>query len=323
MELRRHIAQFVRNRPLLWQALNPINRGLRRNIQTARMRLGYGTALLNDVAAANQLLHQILRDGKPHGVAKIGSLEAEAMQTWLRRREASTAMPWSPILRRQMLDNVGIHPPEDTTLDRFCQDYLAALAKIDVLGVLGGPGEAGILRQPGAPGRLIRWRAIEPWHFADPWTAELAGKRVVVVHPFAATIQAQYARRDKIWRNPRILPEFALRTVRMPLSPGLVPSPYPDWRSQFDALVAELEQAPYDVLLVGAGGVSLLFAAHACATGRVGIHMGGGTQVLFGIRGRRWDKSPELLPFINEYWTRPSAAESPETRAKVEQGCYW
>jgi hypothetical protein len=320
MGLRRQISQFVRDRPLLWTTLNPPYYRVRTQAQTMRMRLRYGQGYEPDWSAGNEIIRGLLRAGKACGIAKVGSLEAEAVQLYLRR---AAGAQWDPILRRQMLDNVGIFPPTDPFLDGFCRDYLQALPSISVLGVLGGPGERELLSQPGAPNRFIRWQSLEPWYFDDPWTAELAGRRVVVVHPFADTIQAQYRRRTEVWDNPKLLPDFDLRTVKMPLSAGLVPSHYPDWRAQFDALIAEVDSAPFDVMLVGAGGVSLLFVAHAAKTGRIGVHLGGGTQVLFGIQSRRFDKDPLIMKRMNASWTRPSAAETPETRVKVEQGCYW
>jgi hypothetical protein len=120
-----------------------------------------------------------------------------------------------------------------------------------------------------------------------------------------------------------VLPEFDLRVVRMPLSPGLVPPAEPDWWTRYARVRDAVESAPYDVLLVGAGGVSLLLAAHAKRTGRVGFHMGGPTQVLFGVRGRRWDDDPAMARFINGAWVRPDAEDTPPEAWRIERGCYW
>jgi len=51
--------------------------------------------------------------------------------------------------------------------------------------------------------------------------------------------------------------------------------------------------------------------------------MGGSTQVLFGIRGKRWDNISEFHTFFNEHWTRPSKEETPEKVELVEGACYW
>ena len=53
--------------------------------------------------------------------------------------------------------------------------------------------------------------------------------------------------------------------------------------------------------------------------------MGGATQILFGIRGRRWEVeyTDTIVPLFNPYWVRPLPEETPEKAASVESGCYW
>ena len=53
------------------------------------------------------------------------------------------------------------------------------------------------------------------------------------------------------------------------------------------------------------------------------IHLAGATQILFGIRGKRWDIRPEMQQYFNEHWTRPLESERPKDAQKVEGGCYW
>lgn len=43
--------------------------------------------------------------------------------------------------------------------------------------------------------------------------------------------------------------------------------------------------------------------------GKKAIHMGGATQMLFGIKGKRWED--EYGEFMNEHWIRPSKEETP------------
>jgi hypothetical protein len=38
------------------------------------------------------------------------------------------------------------------------------------------------------------------------------------------------------------------------------------------------------------------------------VHLGGATQRLFGIRGKRWDERPFFQNLYNEHWTRPLAS---------------
>ena len=55
-----------------------------------------------------------------------------------------------------------------------------------------------------------------------------------------------------------------------------------------------MDAADYDVAIVGAGAYSLPLAAHARDTGHAAIQMSGATQLLFGIKGKRWDDHPVI-----------------------------
>jgi hypothetical protein len=79
----------------------------------------------------------------------------------------------------------------------------------------------------------------------------------------------------------------------------------------------------FDVALVGCGAASIPLVAKAKAMGKMGVHMGGPLQLLFGIRGRRWDDRPEFQAFFNEAWCRPYSFERPVEYLSVDSGGYW
>ena len=73
---------------------------------------------------------------------------------------------------------------------------------------------------------------------------------------------------------------------------------------------------------------SLASVKYAKRMGKKGFHLGGSLQLLFGIRGKRWD-NPDYNPdynfaeLINEHWVKPGTAERPANADKVEGACYW
>jgi hypothetical protein len=79
----------------------------------------------------------------------------------------------------------------------------------------------------------------------------------------------------------------------------------------------------FDVALIGCGAAGLPLAAKAKAMGKVGIHLGGPLQLLFGIRGKRWDSRPEFQSFFNENWCRADGSETPLEFSTVDHGGYW
>lgn len=51
--------------------------------------------------------------------------------------------------------------------------------------------------------------------------------------------------------------------------------------------------------------------------------MAGVTQLLFGIRGKRWDNDKLYHTFFNKNWCYPSVEETPKGNGQVEGGTYW
>jgi hypothetical protein len=67
----------------------------------------------------------------------------------------------------------------------------------------------------------------------------------------------------------------------------------------------------------------LPLAVYAKSLGAFGIHCGGGTQLIFGIIGARWDNHPIIKTLRNDAWVRPSADERPPRFKALDDGSYW
>lgn len=89
----------------------------------------------------------------------------------------------------------------------------------------------------------------------------LAGKRVLVVHPFKKSILHQYERREKLFSNPNMLPQFDLQVIPAVQSLGGT-SIYKNWFEALNAMKQEIDKADYDIALIGAGAYGFPLAAH-------------------------------------------------------------
>ena len=98
---------------------------------------------------------------------------------------------------------------------------------------------------------------------------------------------------------------------------------YDSWFDALDAMERKMDAADYDVAIIGAGAYGLPLAAHARDTGHAAIQMSGATQLLFGIKGRRWDDHPVISKLYNPAWVRPDESEGITNKEKVEGGSYW
>ena len=79
----------------------------------------------------------------------------------------------------------------------------------------------------------------------------------------------------------------------------------------------------FDIALIGCGAYGLPLAVQLKRAGKQAIHIGGALQLLFGIKGTRWENKPEASILFNEYWIRADLSERPRRLDQVEGGCYW
>ena len=280
-----------------------------------------GTRILSP-QEGNDLLARSMH--KPAAIGKIGSSEMAALRHYWRRADSSGDCECWGWEARNLYRIAGVYPREARVFSSFCRIYAEALTHLDVLAVWFNFGENAARRRFAPKATLTALRGIEPYYHERPWSQHLAGRRVLVVSPFADTIQEQYHRRQQFWRaKPEVLPEFQLVTLRSPLSAYLIAPQYPDWFAALDAMCKQMASLAFDVALVGAGAWSIPLVAHAKSLGAWAIHLGGATQVLFGVKGKAWERNEKITAFFNEAWTRPSAAERPEGVQKIEGGSYW
>lgn len=260
----------------------------------------------------------------PAAIGKIGSGEMAVLRHFCKRADSlghCESWGWEV---KNLYQIAGVYPPEPAVFSRFCRIYVEALTHLDVLAVWFNFGENRARKRFAPKATLTELRALEPYYHDRPWSRHLAGKRVLVVSPFTDTILSQFRRRQEVWRKkPDALPDFELLTLRSPLSAFLTPPGYPDWFAALDAMREQMASISFDVAIVGSGAWSIPLVAHAKSLGSWAIHLGGGTQLLFGIKGRRWEKNPWIATLCNESWTRPSSSETPVNSQQIEGGCYW
>lgn len=279
---------------------------------------------------ANEAIREAVEDGKPFMAARLGRGEIRFLSKVMLRRECGltekmvnhwiegTDLLWSGKdgWFKQQLNGSIVRAGE------FFDAYVQSMEKVDIFGSWS-PGES-LFSQYLSGCRVDSLASLEPYYHSKPWSSSLEGKRVLVVHPFAKTLASQYQNnRTHLFQDPSVLPKFELTTL-IPFMEGIRnPAKGLDLIAQFRILASEISRVEADVVLIGAGPLGFLLAAEAKNQGNVAIHLGGATQVLFGVRGKRWDEM-ENFDFINEYWVRPRSDEQPvDPVGRYDNGAYW
>lgn len=267
---------------------------------------------------AGRWMSAALRSRSPVLVGRLGSVEARLLgeARWRSGR-------FSRVTLREAHRNAGVFPLETASLVAAADRLQAALEAVDLLALWDSPYQARLVADLAPLPERCTLTALEPWWSGEPWSASLEGLRVLVVHPFTTSIERQFARRRDLFADPRVLPSFELLTLRPPQTLGGAEEGYPCWCDALDALVDAVAAQEFDVALLGCGAYGLPLAAAIKAMGRPALHLGGALQVLFGIRGRRWEAMPRFAALMNGAWERPLPQETPAAASLVDGGSYW
>jgi hypothetical protein len=158
---------------------------------------------------------------------------------------------------------------------------------------------------------LIDPSSLESFRFSDPWTASLKDKKVLIIHPFKESINSQWQKKDRIWQNPDVLNFGELITYQSVQSIG-GRGPHSNWFESLEVMMNDISKLDFDVALLGCGAYGIpLLGFIKKELKKSGIYVGGGLQLYFGIRGQRWDRSPDVSCYYNEDWIRCSEQEKP------------
>src|SRR5574344_107099 len=268
----------------------------------------FGKPILG-IDESNILIHDMLLDGSPRFIGRIGSTEMGVINDYFNATHH---------LRKKISDKhveclckfSGFFPPDEKLVESFSKLYLDCGKQLDVFALFQHGDEDFYAKQYASQSKLVELRSLEPYYSQTPYTSALEGKRVLVVHPFAKTIESQYKKRELLFRDQRILPAFSLRTIASVQSLGGNGDSDAKFKNWFDALHFMEEQislVDFDVALLGCGAYSLPLASFIKENLKKNcVIVGGSLQILFGIKGARWDCRPFFQSLYNENWVRPS-----------------
>ena len=297
-----------------------------------------------DWEKTNNLIYEILESDKPCWIGRIGTTEGAIVHNRLtltppnsfarlkgcfRYIISDTRLPWWDADRpvNELITYSGFFSRNGVTLklvEKFADLYLHYIPLMDVCGRFAAY-EHYLPFSPDC--KMVQLESLYPFFAKKPWMLALKEKKVLVVHPFKNTIEAQYQKRKLLFSNPDILPDFDLTVIKAVQSiAGEIP-PYEDWFDALDAMKKQIASVDFDVAILGCGAYGLPLAGYIKEElHKKAIHLGGGTQLLFGIKGRRWQvdyKNSCYRDLFNEYWVSPDESERPQNFNKIEGGCYW
>lgn len=270
----------------------------------------------------------------PFFIGRNGTIELQIIAKYIFK------VPMLQSEKRTLELNAGIFPGTQETLDSFCIDYMDSLKNVDVMAE-GWYNhfkkvEKEILDDLNPNRKKILLRNLEPYYVKPSlrWTQYLSGKRVAIINSFAETCEQQTYMSKAIW--PEYTETFLPSdTTWIPIqtyySPSLAannlnanwPLHINNYKDAVEYVVGKTLESLAEVAIIGCGGMGMIIGSKLKDAGLQVVVMGGATQILFGIKGKRWENHEVINTFFNDAWISPNPENIPSNYSLVENGCYW
>jgi hypothetical protein len=300
---------------------------------------------INDADVASKIIFDALTSDEPCMISRFGSTELACLTNYVgviqsKHKYLSYILGKTPLWwwEKKVIDQMknwsGFFPPTQKKIEQFCRLMLEDIPQVDILG--SWLSQEAYFSSYLKDSTKVSLMYIDPYWANTPWTSALKGKKILIVHPFANTIEKQYKKRELLFNDKNFIPKFkSLTTIKAVQSLGDSKTKFNDWFEALEFMKSEINRVDYDICLLGCGAYGLPLAAHVKRSGKKAFHIGGSLQLLFGIKGKRWELlndqrnvtrneiSLNYFDLPNQHWVRPSKEEKPENASLIEGGCYW
>jgi hypothetical protein len=271
--------------------------------------------------SASDLIQMKLNSTEPIMVARFGSVEIKGV-----------LFPYMPFFLKKAFKkkifndlyiSAGFFPVNEESVLKFSNLMINDMKLVDVLG--SWRSEEFFFKKHILNSKKVNLPDLEPYFHKNPWSISLENKKILVIHPFNVTIEEQYFnKREKLFSNNNVLPKFkSLETIKAIQTIVGTNSNFDNWFDALDYMKTEIDKKDFDIAIIGCGAYGFPLAAHVKRIGKKAVHLGGATQILFGIKGKRWLDNKNFDNIINEHFIFPRDIDKVDNYKKMEGGAYW
>ena len=287
------------------------------------------------VIDSNEEIKKSIQRGKPFSIVRLGI----GGETYLTYSYLLTNKIHEMFLHPELktLYNAGIYTRDKniTKMEQFCKFYDRAIERSDKIACFSSNDMRKIQDYFARQYNLekIHSRSLEPFYASlenkIPWTKELYGKKVLIIHPFVESFQKQLQNNFKIFKDKEKQlfhdnQEFVFYKTFQTIAGNHI---HNDWFETFSIMCKEIRNIDFDVALLGCGGYGLpLCDIIKTRFNKSAIYVGGGLQLMFGVMGKRWEDNEMWKQIIKDNdckFIRPSQEELCPNLNTIEGGCYW
>lgn len=251
---------------------------------------------------------------------KIGSLVHDIA------RGRSFVWWYDEMTRINMSKYSGFYPTSEHALDEYYEYIYENIQEMDLVGEwLDEKSVISCVARRCARDlssvEYISLECLDPLKTDFAWVKALDHKRVLVIHPFVDSMSLQVPKMGRVFPGRDILRRIRFSFYKAPQTLGYSDKMGDSWLIRYEKMCRDISSLEFDVALIAAGSYGMPTALFLKSIGKKAIHMGGCLQLLFGLRGKRWDEL--YKDWINASWERPMVNEKPSNWKSIEGGCYW
>jgi hypothetical protein len=169
---------------------------------------------------------------------------------------------------------------------------------------------------------LITNNGKDIWYRKDVFK----NKKVLFISSHAETMKSQ-------WESGNVIKGYQDKNENFPntkfifcemiLNTGIKDKDKLDnWKLIMEKMKNKINKIDFDIALISAGGYANLLCDYIYTDlKKSACNKGGNMQILFCIKGQRWDVRDDVSKLYNQYWIRHTP-KYPELY-NIENGCYW
>jgi hypothetical protein len=282
-----------------------------------------------------------MEEGRPYAAGKIGNTEQVVLHTplvvaseeegSLRRRAFELGVS------RRAYDMSGVFPEDPSFLLRFAERLASDARELDCIGLYRDRWriELDLMRGHDIGADPVEYVDQEldlgiPADDARSYLPAFRGKRVLIACSFAEflkgranreTFEATWAKAGKRWFEPASVEALSFPYVYEEETRAHYGTSF----DLIDEISERMAEREFDVVLIAAAALGIPIAVAAKRLGAVGISLGSGLQIAFGVYGGRWLAEPDWRrDYFNDAWTRLPEEDRPRGHEDLHYDVnYW
>ena len=271
----------------------------------------------------NELIIDAVKNKSIVSFGKMGGTETSFIYDFIQNNGRCTKNPY------ELFWQSGVLCSNLDSLTEFIKVYINAALNMDHLIKWFNPLGNGrfldevCLQHLGYKNELFKsHNELEPFlKGKEGWHYHLGDTKLLFLSPFPDTAAIQKEKYSEIWQGA---PKPDVVTIRYPFAECYTgEEPKVEWQDRLIQMKEEIAKQDFDFATLGCGAMGLpLCNFIKNELGKGVIYLGGGNQLLFGIKGKRWERDKNFTKIINNpAWIRPLDSETP--KSQIEDGCYF